>query len=87
MAVTPGKKIVLKQACRVNLVLLIDVYLTKVTPSRRKSPQPAVRASALRALSRIDTAEAAEIVLGVLEHGSTEDRASAVTAIREACGA
>jgi hypothetical protein len=42
MAITPSEKIALKQVWRPNLVLLIDVYLTKVTPSKRKSPQAAV---------------------------------------------
>src|SRR5690606_870742 len=39
----------------------------------REAPQPAVRASALRALARVDTMEAAEFLLGVLEHGAPAD--------------
>jgi hypothetical protein len=42
MAVTPGKKIIRKKGRRPNKVLLIDVYLTKVTPFGRKAPQAAV---------------------------------------------
>jgi hypothetical protein len=41
-AVTPGKKIAHGEGWQTVLVLLIDVYLTKVTPSKRKSPQAAV---------------------------------------------
>ena len=35
----------------------------------RESSKPNVRASALRALARVDTQEAAEFLLGILEHG------------------
>jgi len=42
MTITPGEKNALKGACQAILVLLIDVYLTKVTTFRRKSPQAAV---------------------------------------------
>jgi len=41
-AVTLGEKFGMQEGRQVNLVLLIDVYLTKVTPSKRKSPQAAV---------------------------------------------
>jgi hypothetical protein len=52
----------------------------------RESPQPAVRAAALRALARIDTPEAAELVLGVLEHGTPADRVAALAAIKDTRG-
>jgi hypothetical protein len=42
MAVTPGEKIPGAEGLGPILVLLIDVYLTKVTPSKRKSSQAAV---------------------------------------------
>lgn len=53
----------------------------------REAPQPAVRASALRALARVDTMEAAEFLLGVLEHGAPADRAAAVEGLKRSRGA
>jgi hypothetical protein len=53
----------------------------------RESPQPEVRASALRALARVDTMEAAEFLLGVLEHGAPADRAAALEGLKRARGA
>jgi len=52
----------------------------------RESASPAVRAAALGAIARIDTVEAAELVMGILEHGAPTDRAAAVRAVREANG-
>jgi tetratricopeptide (TPR) repeat protein len=52
-----------------------------------ESCQPTVRGATLRALSRIDTLEAAELVLGVLEHGTPADRAAALAAVRKTRGA
>jgi tetratricopeptide (TPR) repeat protein len=51
-----------------------------------ESAQPTVRAAALRALSRIDTLEAAELVLGVLEHGTPADREAALAAVKDTHG-
>jgi hypothetical protein len=48
----------------------------------REAPQPHVRAAALRALARIDTLEAAEFLLGVLEHGAPADRMAALAALK-----
>jgi HEAT repeat protein len=53
----------------------------------REAPQPHVRASALRALARIDTMEAAEFLLGILEHGAPADRAAALEALKRVRGA
>ncbi len=50
----------------------------------RESPAPQVRAAALRALARIDTAESAEFLLGVLQHGAPVDRAAALSAVKGA---
>jgi HEAT repeat protein len=52
----------------------------------REAQSPAVRASAVRALSRIDTFEAAEMLLGVIRHDGSEERAAAVDALRRARG-
>ncbi len=53
----------------------------------RESPQPNVRASAIRALSRVDTMEAAEFLLGILDHGAPTDRAAALEGLRRSRGA
>jgi hypothetical protein len=53
----------------------------------REQPQPNVRASALRALARIDTMEAAEFLLGILEHGAPADRTAALEALKRVRGA
>jgi tetratricopeptide (TPR) repeat protein len=53
----------------------------------REAPQPSVRASALRALARVDTLEAAEYLLGVLEHGAPADRAAALEGLKRSRGA
>ena len=53
----------------------------------RESPQPAVRASALRALARVDTVEAAEFLLGILEHGAPADRVAALDGLKRSRGA
>jgi hypothetical protein len=43
-----------------------------------------VRASAIAALARVDTVEAAEFMLGVLAHGSPPDGEAAYRSLREA---
>jgi hypothetical protein len=53
----------------------------------REQPQPAVRASALRALARVDTMEAAEFLLGILEHGAPADRTAALEGLKRSRGA
>jgi tetratricopeptide (TPR) repeat protein len=53
----------------------------------RESPQPHVRAAALRALARVDTVEAAEFLLGVLEHGAPADRTAALEGLKRSRGA
>jgi len=53
----------------------------------REQPQPQVRAAALRALARVDTMEAAEFLLGILEHGPPADRAAALEGLKRSRGA
>lgn len=52
----------------------------------REASHGNVRAAAVWALARIDTLEAAEIVLGVLEHGTPADRVAALAAAKETAG-
>jgi hypothetical protein len=46
-----------------------------------------VRAAALRALAKVDTIEAAEFLLGVLEHGAPADRVACVEGLTKSRGA
>jgi hypothetical protein len=52
----------------------------------RESSRVQTRAAALRALARVDTMEAAEFLLGVLEHGAPQDRQSAIEGLKKARG-
>ncbi|MFO0757584.1 MAG: HEAT repeat domain-containing protein [Byssovorax sp.] len=52
----------------------------------RESQVSAVRCSALRALSKIDTIEAAEMLLGVIQHDGPEERGAAADALKRARG-
>jgi len=53
----------------------------------RESPQPNVRASAIRALARVDTMEAAEFLLGILDHGGPGDKGAALEGLKRSRGA
>jgi HEAT repeat protein len=53
----------------------------------REASEPSVRAAALRALARVDTVEAAEFLLGILEHGAPTDRSAAVEGLKRSRGA
>jgi hypothetical protein len=52
----------------------------------RSAHNPNARLAALRAITKIDAVEAAELVLGVLDHGSPEEREAALKGLREARG-
>ncbi|AUX25012.1 hypothetical protein SOCEGT47_055530 [Sorangium cellulosum] len=52
----------------------------------REAQAPAVRASAVRAIAKIDTLEAAEMLLGILQHEGSEERVAAVEALKRARG-
>jgi hypothetical protein len=53
----------------------------------RTAPRPEARLAALRAIARIDVVEAAELLLGALEHGGPGEREAAVAALKVARGA
>ncbi len=48
----------------------------------REATRPSTRAAALRALAKVDTPEAAEFLLGVLEHGAPQDRAATLEGLK-----
>ncbi len=52
----------------------------------RESQAALVRASAVRALAKIDTLEAAEMLLGVIQHDGSDERTAAVEALKRARG-
>ena len=52
----------------------------------RESQVAQVRASAVRALAKIDTLEAAEMLLGIIQHDGTQERTAAVEALKRARG-
>ena len=52
----------------------------------RESQSARARASALKALAKIDTVEVAEMLLGVIEHDGREERAAALDALKRARG-
>lgn len=52
----------------------------------RETQSPSVRASVLKALAKIDTVEAAEMLLAVLVHDGSSERAAAVEALKRGRG-
>lgn len=52
----------------------------------RESQAALVRASAVKALAKIDTLEAAEMLLGVIQHDGSDERNAAVEALKRARG-
>jgi hypothetical protein len=52
----------------------------------RESQEASVRASAIRALARVDTVEAAEFLLGILDHGAPADRGAALQGLKGSRG-
>lgn len=52
----------------------------------RESSDGKVRGAAIYALSRVDTMESAEFLLGVLDHGAPAERTAAIEALKQARG-
>jgi HEAT repeat protein len=77
---------VLKQAARAVEMLYFQHAFDPLSRIVREAPQPPIRAAALSALARVDTVEAAEFMLGVLEHGAPGDRAAALDSLKRTKG-
>ncbi|MEO7112921.1 MAG: HEAT repeat domain-containing protein [Polyangiaceae bacterium] len=77
---------VVEEASRAVESLVFQHAFDPLSRIVRESPQAHVRASGIRALSRIDTVESAEFLLGILEHGAPADRKAAHEALRQARG-
>jgi hypothetical protein len=78
---------VVEQACKAVEALYFQHAVDPLARIIRESPEPNQRAAALRAMARIDTLEAAELLLGVLEHGTPADRMAAMAALKNTRGA
>lgn len=77
---------ILDQAARAIEALYFQHAFDPLSRIVREAPQAAIRASALKALARVDTLEAAEFLLGILEHGAPPDRSAAVEGLQRARG-
>jgi hypothetical protein len=75
--------VIVESAARVVESLTFPHAVDPLSRIFRESPQPSVRVAAIRALARIDTADAGAVVLGAIEHGAPADRLAALAALRE----
>lgn len=77
---------VVEQATKAVEALYFQHAVDPLARLVQESPDAPVRAAALRALARIDTVEAAELLMGVLEHGAPANRVAALAALRASRG-
>jgi tetratricopeptide (TPR) repeat protein len=77
---------VVDQAAKAVEALSFQHAVDPLTRIAREAPQPEVRAAAMHAIARIDSNEAAEFLIGVLEHGAAADRLAALVALKGARG-
>jgi hypothetical protein len=82
-----GDPAVVEQAAKAVESLYFQHAFDPLSRIVREHNQAHVRASALRALARVDTMEAAEFLLGVLEHGAPADRVAALDGLKRSRGA
>ncbi len=73
---------VIEQAERATEALTFPHAFDPLSRIVRESARAATRAAALRALAKVDTTEAAEFLLGVLEHGAPADRAATLEGLK-----
>ncbi len=86
-ALGDGDPVLVNQAARALEELRFPHAFDPLARIYRESQSPLVRASAIRALAKIDTQEVAELLLGILEHDGPEERSAAVEALKRARGA
>ncbi len=77
---------VLQQAARAVEMLYFQHAFDPLARIVREAPQAPIRAAALSALARVDTLEAAEFMLGILEHGAPQDRVAALESLKRTKG-
>lgn len=73
---------VVEQAAKAVEALSFQHAVDPLSRIAREASPPEVRAAALRALARVDSPEAAEFLVGVLEHGTAADRIAALAALK-----
>ena len=73
---------VIEQAERATEALTFPHAFDPLSRIVRESARPQARAAALRALAKVDTPEAAEFLLGILEHGAPQDRAATLEGLK-----
>jgi hypothetical protein len=81
-----GDPTVVEQARRAVESLYFQHAFDPLARIVREFSDAAVRGSALRALAKVDTPEAAEFLLGILEHGAPADRHAAVEGLKRSRG-
>jgi hypothetical protein len=77
---------VVEQATKAVEALYFQHAVDPLARIVRESSEQSVRAAAFRAMARIDSVEAAEILVGVLEHGTPADRLAAIAALKNTRG-
>ncbi len=73
---------VVEQAERATEALTFPHAFDPLSRIVRESAKASTRAAALRALAKVDTPEAAEFLLGILEHGAPQDRAATLEGLK-----
>ena len=73
---------VVEQAERATEALTFPHAFDPLSRIVRESARAATRAAALRALAKVDTQEAAEFLLGMLEHGAPQDRVATLEGLK-----
>jgi HEAT repeat protein len=76
----PDASVVQRAAAAIEQ-LHFPVALDPVSRIYRETTVPQARQAAIRAMADIERVEAAEVLLGIISHGSTEDRTCAIDAL------
>jgi len=85
-ALEDADPVVAEHAATAVEALYFDHAFDPLSRIVRESSSERARAAALRALSQVNTREAAEFLLGVLRHGAPRDREVAAASLRDARG-
>ena len=85
-ALADPEKAVVQEAAKAIEELRFPHAFDPLARIYRESQNAQVRVSAVRALAKIDTLEAAEMLLSVIEHDGPEERAAAADALKRARG-
>jgi HEAT repeat protein len=86
-ALSDPDRTVRAQACKTVEALRFPHAFDPLGRIYREASDAEARASALRAIARIDTAEAGELLLGVFQHDAELERRAALDALKKARGA